>query len=311
MILKRRFDPRKIIAYVRVELIMSLIWSGSVYVLYDLLDITVIALPIGLLGAYGTALAIFLAFRNNTSFARWGEASQQWSNITSYSRIFARLIITFVDAHRHTPQYNEQTAQRFKQEMLHRHLAWVNALRLQLRGQAEWETLRPYLKDEEFSALMQKANKPGWLMLLQGRRIYDAMASGILQGFDSFQLEGCLAQLANFQAGCERIKTIPVPRQYDYFTRLFVHIFILLLPLLLVRSLAAESLALLVIPVSVLLAFVFAIVEKTGVVNEEPFENRITDVPLSAICRKIERDVKELLAEELPPVLEAKDGYLF
>lgn len=311
MILKRRFDPRKIIAYVRVELIMSLIWSGSVYVLYDLLDMTVIALPIGLLGAYGTALAIFLAFRNNTSFARWGEASQQWSNITSYSRIFARLIITFVDSHRHTPQYNEETAQRFKQEMLHRHLAWVNALRFQLRGQAEWEALRPYLNDDEFAALLQKANKPGWLMLLQGRRIYDAMASGTLQGFDSFQLEGCLAQLANFQAGCERIKTIPVPRQYDYFTRLFVHIFILLLPLLLVRSLAAESLALLVIPVSVLLAFVFAIVEKTGVVNEEPFENRITDVPLSAICRKIERDVKELLAEELPPALEAKDGYLF
>ena len=34
-----------------------------------------------------------------------------------------------------------------------------------------------------------------------------------------------------------------------------------------------------------------------GEVNEDPFEGRITDVPLTAICNTIERDLRELLGE--------------
>jgi len=314
MILKRVFDPRKVLRYVRAELLLALVWSLIVYGLYEVLAIKTIALPIALLGAYGTALAIFLAFRNNTSFARWGEASQAWSGITHFSRIFARLIITFTDSHSHQPQYNPERAEAFKRRMIERHLAWVNALRLQLRGQTEavdWAIVRGLLNEADQAIVSTGANRANLLLLSQGRDIYQAMAEGTLQGFDSFQLENCMAQFSAYQATCERIKTIPVPRQYDYFTRLFVHIFIVLLPLVLVRSLANESLALLVVPITLLLTFVFAIVEKVGVVNEDPFENRITDVPMSAICRKIERDCRESLGDPLPPALEAQDGYLF
>ena len=312
MILKRIFDPRKVLAYVRFELLLALAWSFIVYALYEGLGIKNITLPIALLGAYGTALAIFLAFRNTTSFARWGEGSQAWSGISNYSRIFSRLIITFTDSHAHQAQYQAERSEAFKQRMIYRHLAWVNALRMQLRGQDDWASLRPFLSDDEHQALLPRANKANVLLLWQGRDIYNAMANGTLQGFDSFQLEGCMTQFGAFQATCERIKSIPVPRQYDYFTRLFVRVFILLLPLVLIRSLAGESLALMVVPISLLLTFVFAIVEKVGVVNEDPFENRITDVPMSAISRKIERDARELLAEDsLPPALEPQDGYLF
>lgn len=312
MILKRVFDVRKIISYVRFELVLALVWSSLVYALYQGVGIKSLSLPFGLLGAYGTALAIFLGFRNNASFARWNEASTLWSSITSYSRTFARLIITFVDSHKHTPQYNAENAQRFKQEMIYRHLAWVNALRMQLRGQSDWDTLRPWLPEAEFEALKKQHNKANTLLLTQGKRIYDSMANGTLQGFDSFQLEGCMLQFTSFQSSCERIKTIPVPRQYDYFTRLFVRVFIVLLPLVLIKTLSTETLGMTVIPLSVLLAFVFSIVEKVGVVNEDPFENRITDVPMSAICRKIERDTKAFLEEgTLPPALDPQEGYLF
>ena len=49
-----------------------------------------------------------------------------------------------------------------------------------------------------------------------------------------------------------------------------------------------------------------------GEVNEDPFENRITDVPLTAMCNTIERDLREMLGEtDLPPKAEPKDGFLF
>ncbi len=312
MIVKRNFDPVKVTSYVWPQLVVALVWSSAVSLAYVGLGYTVVSAPFGALGILGTALAIFLGFRNSTAFGRWGEASQAWAAITAASRTFARLIVAFTDSHAHTPQYRAEPAEAFKREMIHRHLAWVNALRLQLRGQMDVNELTPYLAKAEVAALRQAESKTGALLLTQGRRIYDAMAAGILQGFDSFQLEGQLAALASQQAICERIKMIPVPRQYDYFTRLFVWVFIVLTPLCLVGTLAREGVGFLLIPLTLLFAFVFAIVQRTGEVNEEPFENRITDVPLSAICRIIERDLRAALGEtDLPARLEAKDGYLW
>lgn len=312
MILKRNFDPRKVTTYIWPQLLVALLWSTAVYIAYVMLGWNFVSAPFGVLGILGTALAIFLAFRNNTAFGRWGEASQAWTAITAASRTFARLIVTFTDAHAHTPQYKAEAAAAFKHEMIYRHLAWVHALRLQLRGQMDVNELAPYLAEAEAAALRKVKSKTSVLLLTQGRRIYDAMAAGILQGFDSFQLEGQLAALSSQQAICERIKLIPVPRQYDYFTRLFVWTFIVLTPLCLVGTLVREGVGFLLAPLTLALAFVFAIVQRTGEVNEEPFENRITDVPLSALCRIIERDVRTTLGEtDLPPLLEPKDGYLW
>ncbi|GAB4578006.1 MAG: bestrophin family ion channel [Anaerolineales bacterium] len=312
MILKRNFDPRKVATYVWRELTLALVLSVGVYVSHVTLGISQMTIPFGILSLLGAALAIFLAFRNNTSFTRWGEAAQLWASIINQCRILARIIITFVNAHQHTPQYKAAAADAFKREMAYRLMAWPNALRLQLRGIPEWDELRPFLSASDYETVSAAHNKPNVILLLMGRQIYDGMATGILQGFDSFQMEGALAQLSSLQAACERLKTIPVPRQYDYFTRLFVLIFIVLTPFGLVRLLVAENVAFLLIPLSVLVAFVFTILERTGEVNEAPFENRITDVPMSAMCRTIERDVRELLGEkDLPPALQPKDGYLY
>lgn len=52
--------------------------------------------------------------------------------------------------------------------------------------------------------------------------------------------------------------------------------------------------------------------ERTGAANEDPFENKVTDVALSAICNTVERNLREMLGEkDLPPKSEPVDGYLF
>jgi putative membrane protein len=51
---------------------------------------------------------------------------------------------------------------------------------------------------------------------------------------------------------------------------------------------------------------------KIGEFNEDPFENRITDTPMTALCRTIEIDLREMLGEtDLPPKKEPVDGFLF
>lgn len=308
MILKERFDPVKVAGYIWEDMALATVAVTGAYASYHALDMKAAALPFPILGVLGTALAIFLAFRNNTAYTRWIEASQYWQNITTHSRILGRLIMTFVHSHKHTQQYDPEQAALFQRHMLHRQIAWVNALRFQLRGQNTWAELKPYLPAEEYATLLTKENKPAYLMQQQGHHIYEAMAKGVLQGFDSFQLEGALAQLAAQQSGCERLKAIPIPRQYTYFTRIFVQILVILLPFCLLSLLTTW----LIFPLAWLTAFLFVTVERVGAVNEYPFENRITDVPLTAYCNGIERDLLECLGETtLPPRAEARDGYIF
>ncbi len=311
MILKRNFNPLKVIFYVRFELLTAVSMSVLVYLLH-IQELLIFTLPFSVAGILGSALAIFIAFRNNSSYGRWWEARTLWGGIVNSSRVLARLLITFTDSHAHQQNYDKARSETFKKEMVHKVIAWVHALRLHLRKQEDWQQIKSLLAENEFETLKNSQNKPNFLHLMMGKKIYEAMANGTLGGFDSFQMEGQLLALANYQGGCERIKNTPLLRQYDFFTRVFLYTFILLLPLTLISDFTKINVAYLMPFISVVISFVFAIIGKVGEVNEDPFENRITDVPLTALCNTIERDLLEMLGESyLPEKLTPKDGILF
>lgn len=301
----------KVIQYVKTELTFAVTIAVAVFVLHKQ-TVTNITLPFSIAAILGSALAIFIAFRNNSSYSRWWEARTLWGGIINSSRVLARLIITFTDSHAHQQNFDKERSEQFKKEMIYKVIAWVHALRLHLRKQDNWQELKPFLSEKEFSEIQKAQNKPNYLHLISGKKIYEAMANGTLAGFDSFQMEGQLLALANYQGGCERIKNTPLLRQYDFFTRLFLYTFILLLPFSLIGDFTKLNMDYLMIPVSIIISFVFAIIGKVGEVNEDPFENRITDVPLTAMCNTIERDLKEMLGEiDLPKKLEAENGFLY
>jgi putative membrane protein len=311
MIVKRNFNPIKVIQYVKTELAFAVIITVAVFVLHKQ-NITAVTLPFSISAILGSALAIFIAFRNNSSYSRWWEARTLWGGIINSSRVLARLVITFTDSHSHQQNYEKERSEQFKKETIYKVIAWVHALRLHLRKQDTWHELKPFLSTQEFEQLEKSQNKPNYLHLLSGKKIYEAMANGTLGGFDSFQMEGQLLALANYQGGCERIKNTPLLRQYDFFTRVFLYTFMLLLPFSLIGDFTKMNIDYLMIPVSIIISFVFAIIGKVGEVNEDPFENRITDVPLTAMCNTIERDLREMLGEnDLPKKLEAENGFLF
>ncbi|MEL6672489.1 MAG: bestrophin family ion channel [Bacteroidota bacterium] len=315
MIVKRNFHPARVWAYIRRPMWIVMIWSSLIWGIQLLIPAWNLALSFSPIGILGSALAIFIAFRNNAAYARWWEASQIWEGIVNASRVLARLVITFTDSHAHQENYDAARSEAFKRSMVRAGIAWAHALRFHLRGQDEWERLKSYLPQEDYNAFLAAQNKPNYLQLLMGKRIYIAMGNGTLGGFDSFQMEGQLLALAKGQGAAERIKHTPLPRQYDFFTRLFVLLFSLLLPfglLSLLPQTEGFDLSWLIIPLSILLAGVFVIMERTGAANEAPFENKVTDVPLTALCNTIERDLMEMLGEKpLPEKMQAVNGYLF
>mgnify|MGYP000923751093 CR=1 FL=1 len=310
MILRRIFNPVKILGYLWFELVTAVIAAGTVYILNE--RAMVAALPFSIAAILGSALAIFVAFRNNSAYARWWEARTIWGGIINNSRIFARQIIANADHAVAAGKADPESVEAYKRELVYRQIAFAHALRLHLRGQQHSGEYRHLVSAEEFDALQNGHNVPNLLLQTQGGRIKEGVRTEMLGPFDNISLEPTLSGLNNFQGSCERIKNTPLLRQYDFFTRLFLLAFILLLPFCLIGDFAKMEIGPLMPFVSVLISFVFATMGKVGEVNEDPFENRITDVPLTAMCNTIERDLKEMLGETgLPPKLLPENGYLF
>lgn len=312
MIVKKNFKPGRVIFYVRHELVIATGLALLSWLLYAHAGLRWVALPFAPLGVLGTALAIFLGFRNNSAYARWWEARTIWGGLVNHSRTLARqLMASLANAHA-LGKVGEAELDEFGREMILRQIAFAHALRLHLRGQPDWNELQPLLSADEYRQLQTKQNKPNTLLQTQSIRLKDGVRREMIGQFDPISLEPTVAAFNGWQAACERIKTTPLPRHYDYFTRVFLWVFMGLLPPALLGLFPTPALSWFVIPVSVVIVFIYAIINRTGDVLENPFDNTINDVPLSALCNTIERDLREMLGEtDLPPAAQPQDGFLF
>lgn len=311
MILKKVFNPVAVIRYMKIELLLSIGLASAVWVVHQKGWLKGVSLPFSVAGILGSALAIFLAFRNNNSYARWWEARTLWGGILNNSRILLRQLIANADNSVAANQASEASASAFKVEMGYRQIAFIHALRMQLRGISQVESLEKWLSKEEYQIVISKENKANFLLHLQGLAVKKAIRDGLLGGFDNISIEPTIAGLNNFQGSCERIKSTPLLRQYHFFTKLFLWTFMVVLPLSLVGDFSKMGYDWMMIPVSCLISFVFGVMGKVGEVNEDPFENTITDIPIDAICRTIERDIFELLGETtLPDPILVENGFL-
>ncbi|MBL8957796.1 MAG: bestrophin family protein [Myxococcaceae bacterium] len=240
----------------------------------------------------GVAIAIFLAFRNNSSYDRWWEGRKLWGAITNSSRTFARQVMTFIDG-------STEAGQTVQRELVHRHVAWLNALRHQLRGEPALEGSDGLISKDEQGTLSAQKNVAAWLVHQNGLCLADAVKRGLLTEQRHMWLDATLTELINHQGGCERLKTTPIPTAYRFFTHRFTRLFIVVLPLGLVEQLGPFT-----IGTVCALAFIFLVLDTIGQVLEDPFSLGPNGLALSAMCRNIEINLRQQLGEtELPPAL--------
>jgi putative membrane protein len=107
--------------------IYGFIYSALVGVLayaikkYTNVDISVPWQPLSVLGI---AVAFYLGFKNNASYDRIWEARKIWGGIVNNSRTYGAAVVAFVQGENDT---------EIKKRILYRHIAWLTALRYQLR----------------------------------------------------------------------------------------------------------------------------------------------------------------------------------
>lgn len=313
MIVKKTFNLVRLWPFINRSMTFAIIWTFTVWgcTHFGLLkDFTLNFTPISIIGS---ALAIFVAFKNNTAYQRWWDARSAWGLLANESRSFARMIITFSKSQQEVEQLEESLQMEFAKSVIYKQIAFVHALRIHLRRLDNWDYLKRFLPEDEYDEVIKASNIPYQINLNIAFMIRRATTQNLLTWWYTSPLEESLNNFLKAYGISEKIKNTPLLRQYDIFTRLFVIVFIALLPFGLLDVFGTmDQSSWIMVPLSLIISFIFIVLERTGAANEDPFENRTTDVPLDSICNTIERDLREILGEtELPPEPEPFKGYLW
>jgi putative membrane protein len=325
----RHYSLREVGYWTRREALLFLIISGVPTVLHAALGWKWLAFPWLPIALVGTAVAFITGFKNNASYSRLWEARQIWGSIVNISRSWGVMVLDFLAP---SPTASEETSAYLRaaqQRLIYRHIAWLTALRYQLREQRDWENMKlrhniEYKErynvsewegslDEELARLMEpdevqyvltKKNRATQIIALQSRELSRLAQNGFLSDFQHVEMERAIAGFYDAQGRCERIKNFPYPRQFATLNLIFTWLFIVLVPLGLLQEFQklGENIVWFTIPAGVTVSWVFHTMDKIGESSENPFEGSANDIPITALCRTIEIDLREMRDEaEIPP----------
>ncbi|HYW30909.1 MAG TPA: bestrophin family ion channel [Gemmatimonas sp.] len=300
------------------------------------LDWTWLAVPWVPIAMLGTASAFTVGFRNNATYARTWEARQIWGSIVNASRAWGIMARDLTDiGSAAAPEPADATARL----LVHRHVAWLTALRYQLRQPRSWENmdradnlafraryfvvaeadgglptlLERLLGSHEAAKVLAHANTATSIIALQSDTLRKLASQGTIDNVRHAALVRQLAELYEHQGRCERIKNFPYPRQFATLNHWFIRLFVWLVPFGMMQEFQRvdHRLVWLSIPFSVVVTWLFLALEKVGESTENPFEGNANDVPITALCRTIEIDLREMIGEvDVPAALTPVNNIL-
>ncbi|MDO5968419.1 bestrophin family ion channel [Flavivirga aquimarina] len=258
MYTRRIFPVRGVLKWTRRYIFLFLFLALIPVVLFDIVGLKWLHVPWLPLGALATAVAFIVGFKNNASYDRLWEARKIWGGIVNASRSWTIMVKDFITNDHAKLKRTEEELQSIKRELVHRHVAWLTALRYQLRKDKPWEmhlkqkksnkefreshyrvcedvepiegAIKPYISDAEYKAIFAKGNQASQLLGIQSKRLKELMSDGLIEDFRHMEMANILVEFYTLQGKSERIKNFPYPRQFATLNYLFVWIFIILLP---------------------------------------------------------------------------------
>jgi putative membrane protein len=333
-----KYVLREVLFWTRREIYWFLVISAVPTAGYYFLELQWLAIPWLPIALVGTAVAFLVSFKNSANYDRLWEARQIWGAIVNSSRSWGIMVRDFVTERHARSPVSASDISHAHRILFNRHFAWLTSLRFQLRQPRKWETsgksynreyrnfykvpewesklddeLRKYLAEDELKEILKKENPATQLLSLQSAELKRLLELGLIEDFRHMELEKLLVDFYTQQGKCERIKNFPYPRQYATINLYFVWLFIFLVPFGMLQEFEklGEEMVWFTVPASVLVSWVFHTMEKIGEATENPFEGSSNDVPMAAISRSIEIDMREMLGEtDLPEPLKPVNNIL-
>jgi putative membrane protein len=262
--------------------------------------ITLTTVPFTLIGL---ALAIFLGFRNSAAYDRYWEGRKLWGDLVHRSRSFARQVQTLPAFPQPAGPEDLEDPRRL---LMLRTIAFAQALRHQLRGTDAGADMQRLLPADEAAALAASDRGTEYLLGRMAQDLGALVHAGQLHPALAANTDQSLSAMAAVAAGCERIRSTPIPFAYTLLLHRTAWLYCFLLPFGLVDQVGFMT------PfVVAIVAYTFFGLDALGDQIEEPFGTADNHLPLDALCREIEVSVLDTLGvQDLPPRLQPVDWRL-
>jgi putative membrane protein len=241
----------------------------------------------------GSAIGIYVSFRTNAAYGRWWEGRKLWGQLVNSSRHFCAQAIANLPG--------DELREPCRALVLHQVL-YVHALRCILRGDSVEDDpdVKRVAEESEVKVEPGHPSLTTGLLRQQLRDLSDLEKRGILDARRLQSMDQTLSTLLDVQGGCERIQNTPPPPNYGHITELLIRTYAVMLPLAIV-----DDLHWIAIPASIVVCLAFKLMSAAGRVIENPFTRSWDALPLHALSRTIERNLREAIGDRKPPPAEA------
>ena len=227
----------------------------------------------------GFVLSMLLVFRTNTAYDRWWEGRKLLGKMVNDSRNLA------IKLHTILPEDDKENRDFFKKylcffpHLLSRHLS-------------KQSTKMELAQDQQHTEVEQLPHPPNALIWRIRNQVQKLYREGVITGDQLIILDTQLSGFLDVCGGCERIKNTPIPYSYSSFTKKFIVIYVITLPIAYAMSIGYMM--------TLLTVFVFYVLMSLEVLAEEieePFNNEENDLPMELIAQNIERNIIRIFSE--------------
>lgn len=287
MLLKKKIPMKYVLGKIKIELILVVLYVVSFDLIHRYFEAVAMNIPIAIPTIIGTVISLLLAFKSNQAYDRWWEARMIWGAIVNDSRTLIRQVIGFYE----DPDFSVE-ADEFKENFAKRQAAWCYSLGQSLRGKDPLKPIKNLLTPEEFRYVSKHKHVPNAILILHSRALKIAKEKGKINKYQQVEIDNTLTRLCDSMGKCERIKNTVFPTTYSLYIRFTLCLFIMLLPFGLTNLVGWLQ-----IPLVTTIAAAFFLVEKMAIHLQDPFENRPTDTPVTAISTNIEKNLVQMVNE--------------
>ncbi len=286
MLVRKRIPVRFILNEIKWELLFVSIISFTVIAITKTFKDFLPEMPLTVPAFIGTAISVLLSFNLNQSYERWWEARIIWGAIVNNSRSLVLQLQSLV------ADGNDDVVRR----MAYRQIAWCYSLGQSLRGLDPTDNIQKYITADDMDGIKKHDNKPIALSQLQVRELKALYDEGQIDTFSRIQIDTTIEALVAEAGKAERINSTVFPVTYRIFLHFIIYLFIATLSIALDHAPPAF-----VVPLLLIIASAFFLLENTATHMQDPFENTPTDTAVTAIATTIEINIKNLLNDKNVP----------
>ncbi|MBA9076057.1 MULTISPECIES: bestrophin family protein [Rufibacter] len=300
MLLAESIPYRYIFNMVKVDVLRVFLFSLSFHIIKLIWADDWPPVPSALPSVLGTGISLLLAFNLNQSYERWWEARIVWGAIVNDSRSLLLELKAYISPEK----MEDPSIMATFRKIGFRQIAWCYSLGQSLRKEDATAHLHQFLPEQELAYIQDKMNKPLSLQVLHMQDLNQLFQHQALNQMQQTQVASTVVRLVDSMGKAERINTTVFPATYSMFIHFFIYLFLVILSVTLVEAIGIYE-----IPVLTAVASTFFLVEKTARHIQDPFRNKPTDTPVTAIARTIEINLKQILDEKEVPQPLQPDGY--